>query len=374
MKLTKSTWAVAGAALVLIACGGGGDGDQASRVTFSSMVTFGDSLSDLGTYKVGTVAALGGGKYTINSSTDKNWTELLAAQLKVPALCPAQKGLDGSAGQGFSVPVVSYSGCTSYAQGGARVTNPVGPGNKLLGGGNAVLGQLTVPVVTQVANHLTTTGGAFSGKELVTVMAGGNDGIIAAETYVGTMQAITIGSGAPAAAAASPALIAAANTSMTTAGTELADLIKTQLVAKGAKYVLVVNLPNLGVTPYATAEEAKVAGSRAIIANFSAAFNTALQAGLANTPNVRIVDAYSIITDQVANPVQYSLTNVSSPACNLTSPSPNPLGSSLVCNASNTNSGDVSHYLFADSVHGTPYAYQLLAQLVAKDMAVVGWL
>jgi phospholipase/lecithinase/hemolysin len=50
------------------------------------------------------------------------------------------------------------------------------------------------------------------------------------------------------------------------------------------------------------------------------------------------------------------------------------LASSLVCNASNTNSGDVSHYLFADAVHGTPYAYQLLAQLVSKDMALVGWL
>ncbi len=373
MEITKSAWAAVGAALILAACGGG-NGTQTSKVTFSSLVSFGDSLSDIGTYKVGTVAALGGGKYTINSATDKNWTELIAAQLSVATPCPAQTGLDGSAGQGFSVAVVNHAGCTNYAQGGARVTNPVGPGNKLLGGGNAILGQLTTPVVTQVANHLAAVGGAFSGTELVTVMAGGNDGIMAAETYVGTMQAITAGAGgAAAAAAASPTLVTNANTAMSTAGTELATLIKTQILAKGAKYVLVVNLPNLGVTPYATAEEAKIAGSRAIIANFSAAFNTALQTGLAGTSNVQIVDAYTIITDQAANPAQYALTNVTTTACNLASPG-NPLGTSLVCSANNTNTGDVSHYLFADSVHGTPYAYKLLAQLVSKDLAFAGWL
>jgi outer membrane lipase/esterase len=71
--------------------------------------------------------------------------------------------------------VVNHPTCTNYAQGGARVTNPVGPGNKLLGGNNAVLGQLTVPVATQVARHLTKTGGRFSGREVVQVLAGAND-------------------------------------------------------------------------------------------------------------------------------------------------------------------------------------------------------
>jgi phospholipase/lecithinase/hemolysin len=372
MKLTKSTWAAVGAALILAACGGGdGNGTQTSKVTFSSLVSFGDSLSDVGTYKVGLIAsAYGGGKYTINSATDKNWTELIAAQLALPAPCAAETGLDGST---FGTALTFYSNCRNYAQGGSRVTNPIGIGNKNIPA-SAALGQLTIPVVTQVSRHLGVVGGAFSGTELVTVMAGGNDGIMAAETYVGTMQFITAGAGgAAAAAAASPSLVATANTTMTTAGTELAALIKTQILAKGAKYVLVVNLPNLGVTPYATAEEAKIAGSRAIIANFSAAFNTALQAGLAGTSNVKIVDAYTIITDQVANPAQYALTNATSPACNLASPG-NPLGSSLVCSAANTNAGDVSHYLFADSVHGTPYAYKLLAQLVSKDLAFAGWL
>ena len=171
-------------AAVLAGCGGGGGGDQTPKIKFSSQVSFGDSLSDVGSYSVGTVAALGGGKYNVNGAdgsvfqTGKNWTELMAAQFGLPAPCAAQTGLDGSAEQGFSVPATNHAGCTSYAQGGARVTNPVGPGNKLLGGANAVLGQLTVPVITQIQNHLAISGGSFKGDEIVFVMAGGNDALI----------------------------------------------------------------------------------------------------------------------------------------------------------------------------------------------------
>ena len=53
---------------------------------------------------------------------------------------------------------------TNYAQGGARVTIPIGPGNKALfnpadpsTSGDAI-GQLTVPVKTQVARVLMTLG------------------------------------------------------------------------------------------------------------------------------------------------------------------------------------------------------------------------
>ena len=39
----------------------------------------------------------------------------------------------------------------------------------------AGLGLMALPVVNQMANHLANVGGAYSGKELVTIMAGGND-------------------------------------------------------------------------------------------------------------------------------------------------------------------------------------------------------
>ncbi len=175
------------AGAILAACGGDSGnpqpGAQVNKVKFASQVSFGDSLSDLGTYNVGTVKALGGGKFTINGDntavnpalTGKNWTELMAAQFGLPAPCPAQTGLDGNAAQGFSVPVTDHAGCLSYAQGGARVTNPVGAGHKLTG---SPVGALTVPVVTQVKNHLARAGGKFKGDEVVFVMAGGNDVLV----------------------------------------------------------------------------------------------------------------------------------------------------------------------------------------------------
>ena len=124
MKNFKGTLAAVAAALLVAACGGGGGQSVSSKVGFNALVSFGDSLSDVGTYKVGTVAALGGGKYTVNSATALNWTEVIAADYGLPTPCSAQTGLKGMAAQGFSVPVTNHPGCTNYAQGGARVTNP----------------------------------------------------------------------------------------------------------------------------------------------------------------------------------------------------------------------------------------------------------
>ena len=187
------------AAVVLTACGGSESHHAAApaKPTFAAQISFGDSLSDVGTYAVGTVAALGGGKFTINGDNTginaalhgKNWTELMAAQMNLAAPCPAVTGLDGQADQGFAVPVVDHPTCSGYAQGGSRVTNPVGVNNKLTG---AVIGMLTYPVVTQIANHLGRTGDTFKSTDIVYVWAGSNDllinlgSMIAAATAAGT--------------------------------------------------------------------------------------------------------------------------------------------------------------------------------------------
>lgn len=201
------------AAAVLSACGGSDNNNSTTtppaKPVFASQVSFGDSLSDLGTYKVGTVAAVGGGTYTINGDNTatnaalhgKNWTQLMATQMGFTAAvgkapCPAQTGLDGVAAQGFAVPVTQFPLCTSYAMGGARVTNPVGPGNKLTG---AAIGQLTYPVVAQVALHLSRNGGKFAGNEIVYVWAGGNDLLMllgqltAAATAAGNAEGAKVG-------------------------------------------------------------------------------------------------------------------------------------------------------------------------------------
>jgi len=333
------------AAAVLAGCGGSNNAPQ-----FNGIVSFGDSLSDVGTYSVGAVKALGGGKYTINAPDSKNWIELMAPKLNVAAPCPAQTGLEGDPTLGFSAPVTNFSNCTAYAQGGARVTNPVGPGNKLLGGANAVLGQLTVPVAKQIQNHLALKGGTFNGNEIVFVLAGGNDVFI---------NLATVGAGG------SPT---AAVTAMGTAGAELAGYIKNLIVGKGAKYVAVINLPDVSKTPFALSQSAETQG---LINTMVTTFNSQLQQGLSGV-DLLLIDAYTVSRDQSANPVKYGFTNTTTPACDL-SPAKNALGSSLVCTKNNLIAGNTDAFQFADTVHPSPFGYKVLADLVAAELGKRGW-
>ena len=407
MKTWKYALSALGTALILAGCGGGGGSTSTSTIGFTSMVVFGDSLSDIGAYKVGVVAAVGGGKWTVNSPTAKNWTELIAAQYSLATPCSAQTGLLSIIPGITAVPVQNFSTCRNYAHGSSRVTSPAGPSSLAIqqgvyaatigAGGTAVqagtaaataagLGLMALPVVSQMANHLTNAGGTYSGKELVTIMAGGNDafmningvssaaaggaGAVGAAQFAGWsagVQASVAAGGLAAAGAAQQAAVAG----MAQAATELVAAINTQVLAKGAKYVTVVNLPDISQTPFATPLDAATKG---FINTLVTTFNSTLTAGLAGKSGVIIVDAYTQGRDQIANPAQYSLSNVTAPACSTTSTA-NPLaGSSLTCTSASTNAGDTSKYLFADTVHLTPFGYQLLAQFVTKNLATAGWL
>ena len=165
MSQIKLKLAALGAAVVLAACGGGHD-----VLRFDSMVSFGDSLSDVGTYKVGTIAAVGGGKWTVNSSTAQNWTELVAASAGTSAPCAAQMGLLPNIPGFVGAPVTNVPGCRNYAQGSSRVSNPLGPSAAGLQAppfNQVNVGLLAIPLTTQMSNHLSAAGG-YSGKELVT--------------------------------------------------------------------------------------------------------------------------------------------------------------------------------------------------------------
>ena len=435
-------------AAILSACGGS-DNDSAStspvaKPQFKAQVNFGDSLSDVGTYKVGAIAQLGGGKYTINGDrttvnpafTGKVWPELVATQLGLPASCAAQTGLEGS-GTGFNVPVINYPSCFNYAQGGSRVTEVAGPGNKLY---SPTVGQLTRPITEQIDRHLAKIGGKFNGTEAIFVMAGGNDalqlltnlntaattagGQVYAQTLIGALAAGTsnpataagtigtvfgteiatsgnvttattkaIGAAAQlgfatvvqpavngpivakaqADAAAAGAAYGQTNgpaqvTAMSLAGAQLAALVRTKLVANGAKYVVVNNLPDIGTTPQG---KSLPASSQTLVNGMVGAFNTALRAGIDGLEaNVLYVDLQTISIDQVANPAKYGISNAASPAC-----ATNQLGgTSLVCNGSNLNAGDVSKYLFADGVHPTPFGSSLIFKATTDAMVARGWL
>lgn len=345
MNKLRSALAAVVTAAVLAACGGGGAPE------FDRVVSFGDSLSDVGTYATpGLVAATGGGKYTVNSASARIWVEQLATRLNLGTLCAAQTGLNSSGPlAGFAAPVTNKSGCYAYGQGGARVTQAVGPANAALialGDSSGYLGQLTDPVVNQMNRHL--TAGGYTGSELVVVLAGGNDLF---------MNLGAVGAGTP---------VATAVTAMGTAGAELAGYIKSLVLDKGAKYVLVVTLPDVSKTPFAYSQSAQTQG---LIQTMSKTFNDQLTAGLAGLSRVIVADGYGRGQDVAARPAAYGITNGTATACDLSKAT---LGS-LGCSAATLVAGDVSHYQFADSVHPTPYGHQLYADLAMEALAKAGW-
>ena len=434
-------------ALLLAACGG------SEQVTYSSVVSFGDSLSDPGAYKVGQIAAVGG-MFTVNGITGAIgadpapsyvWPQLLAAAVVGTPSCAARVGFAGD--------VAPVLGCTNYAQGGSRVTDPNGSGHST--------GALTEPVVAQIQNFLAlpANAGKFQGTELVTVQGGANDMfaqadiLTAAATAAGTaagkaafMPAIIsrLAAGAPegatrtAAQTAISAAVAGASSgevsqmigaaigaaitdagnngytnaianaaaldsaaalaglatadanaagaaagaayaggtgagialaNMSTAGKELADAVKSML-AKGAKKIVVLNIPDASQTPYGVSAGPQ---QQPLILAMTQSFNARLKVELAGVSGVLFVDAFAENQKHFATPAQFGLTNVTDKVCKVDSVT-NPSGSSLFCNPTNVISGNTSRYLFADGVHPTPFGHSLFAQFVKKELVSSGWL
>ncbi|MEY4140043.1 MAG: hypothetical protein RLZZ371_2225, partial [Pseudomonadota bacterium] len=460
--------------------GGGGEGNQAPAISYTAVVSFGDSLTDAGTYGPGLINAgrlankSGGGMFTINGISGSvgsnpvpsyNWAQLISAATVGKVNCAARIG-------GFGTPITVVPGCTNYGQGGSRITNPAGT-NNAVGVGN-ISGPLTEPVVTQIANYIA-DGGSFSDKQLFTVLAGANEifaltaqlkadanavgsaafvqslisqlvagapianqiaaqgaiglavqteaakptatpttivtaAVTAAATHAGmnaytntaVANAAAIGAAAGVAGATAGTTYAAttganiAVTGMATAATTLAGYVK-NMVAQGARHVVVVNLPDVSQTPFATSTITVNNGvtdnsQQQLVYAMTTTFNQALAAALGATHGVPangvlLVDAFSENQRQIANPAHYALTNVKDVACNPALTPVNPAdattASSLVCTTNTlvTSAGgnavtqdQALHFLFADSVHPTPYGHKLLAQYVTKAMVIAGWL
>jgi hypothetical protein len=152
------------------------EGAPTTKGTFTALVSFGDSLSDVGAYAPATsltgngAPPYFGGKFTTNSATGTVWVENLATSLGL-LVTPAEVGF---AGQSVKCPAAAVNAalagtCTGYGQGGSRVTDPNGIGK--------AGGALTVPVKTQIANHLARFG-SFKASDLIVVFAGNNDAFV----------------------------------------------------------------------------------------------------------------------------------------------------------------------------------------------------
>jgi outer membrane lipase/esterase len=375
------------AALVVAGCGGGTtDSPLATRV-----IAFGDSLTDIGAYTPATQIPLGqaagvppffGGKFTTNThtgytatsntSTANIWVEWIAARLGV-AITPHEVGF-GPVPNRVKCPAAASNpalagSCTGYAQGGSRVTSPAGIGNP---NGNGINGAnpapMTIPMVQQVADHLTRFTN-FGSDDIVFVFGGNND------VFVQLAAAATIGP-------------VAATANVQTAATELANLVRNQILANGARRVAVMTLPDASTAPQFLAADAN---TRALVSSLSAAFNATLLTAL-NGADVRIIDVRALNAAVQASPATYGLTNITTPACDpariqtvtggrITD------GSSLFCNGApasafvtpvpNLNTlrtgASASAYLFADGVHPTTGGHRILADQVWNALKDFGW-
>jgi phospholipase/lecithinase/hemolysin len=383
------------AALCLAACGGGdpdvpGSGSPSGAPTtkgqFKAVVSFGDSLSDVGTYTPATSLSGNGsppyfgGKFTTNDNVNGStvWVENIATSLGV-VVTPAEVGFAGS-----SVPCPAAANpalaasCTGYGQGGARVTDPNGIGKSG--------GALTVPVVTQIANHLARFG-SFKSSDLIFVWAGNNDVLVQFGAFAA--KATQIQSDAAAGRInsdqANNALFAAqteAQAAVKQAALELAGYVRDQILAKGGVYVAVATLPDIAETPFGRSVPAS---AQPVLTDLSRLFNLWLTDGLTGQP-VRLIDVFALNKAIIADPSAAGFANVTATACEPATISAITGGrvtdgSSLFCSSTPgapynglRMGATASTWFFADGVHPTTGGHKAISDAFSRQLAAFGWL
>ncbi|MBD9367186.1 autotransporter domain-containing protein [Xanthomonas sp. XNM01] len=263
---------------------------------FSGTVFFGDSLTDSGHFRTQIPEAVRPvtGKFTTNPGLV--WAEHVARYY----------GGDGS---------TDNTGGDNYAQGGSRVTVQNGPAES---------------TVSQVTRYLASTGGRADPNALYSVWTGAND-------------IFAVAAGAPVAS------------TLQTAVTGVVQSVGA-LDAAGARYILVPNLPDMGITPQAIA--AGPAG-QAALTQLSSTFNTSMYGALAQAGyQVIPLDTFGILREIVASPATYGFRNVTQTGCLLA-----PGGNALTCNPTSYRTPDAAQaYLFADGVHPSDAAHGMLGQ------------
>jgi outer membrane lipase/esterase len=322
MKTKKRVLPALVASVLLAAAAPAVQAQQASNTgVFSTVVVFGDSLSDAGTFRpfllgLGLPASVVAGMGRFTTNPGPVWAELVSQYYSGTTATP------------------SNAGGNDFAQGGARVSSSPGV--------STPPGMPERPVSTQVTEYLARTGGAADPNALYALWAGANDVFF----NLGALQAGQITQ------AQLQANVLGAATS------EIQQIARLQ--AAGARYIMVFGLPDIGATP-AFAGSAATAGA---VTQISAGYNTTLWSGLASA-GIRVipVDTFSLFAEIRANPTLYGFTNTTSFACGPFPPITNASTiTSLFCNpATLVAPNAASTYTFADSVHPTTAVHAIIA-------------
>ncbi len=368
MKWRLSLVGLAAAALVA-GCGGGDDPVQ------PQVYAAGDSLNDVGVF---------GARFTVQSADANNpykvWVDHIAAAAGVSSMCPA-----------YEATLAPKAGCSGYAVGGAQI-NPVTlqRTNDLVSG--VTIGSDTTPmsVVQQIKDMA--SGRTFGPQDLILIDGGGNDANALASSLLeglnpqnplaaqaltayatvlkDLLPAATVDTALAGAASDPTALINLGGLYMQATATMLTSAIQTELLAKGAQRVVLLNLPDLSKTP---ALNAQPDSAKAIVSAWAQAMNAKLQSDLGTEPKVLIIDFFGTLNGWVANKGSariglVSLSNVTDRACGSTR-----ADSCLETTLDSSGPGDWRTHLFADNLHATPFANQLTANHVQAQIKAKGW-
>lgn len=289
---------------------------SAQAAAYSGLYAFGDSLTDIGNVYtatgglVPTPAYYTDGTHAGRFTNGPNYFDVLARDMSL-SVAP------------------SYAGGTDYAFGGARTNYSTSP--------------LVLSFNQQIA-QFDSSHAAADPNALYVLWIGAND-------MSDAIQATVLGN---------PSAIGSAiQTSMTGIGNAISDLS-----GRGAQHFLVMNLPNLALTPAINSYGNPTLSYLASTA--STAFNSSLSAllgGIAG-PGIQQFDVYSTLDDVVANPAHYGLSNVTNP-CYTGEIDGTSLGVPV------TTCANPDQYLFWDYEHPTAATHRILGDLAYASVAAV---
>jgi phospholipase/lecithinase/hemolysin len=272
---------------------------------YSQLIVFGDSLSDVGNIASATFGSDPGPYYWNNRfSNGPVYVESLATGLGLPAISS------------------STAGGNDFAYGGAQTS-----------GTGGLNGLFIKDVDEQVSQYVSTR--TADPNALYLIFAGAND-LINGQTNVS---------------------VPVNNISQ--------DL--NRLITAGARKFFVFNLPPLGYTP-------RFDGSITTFNqynNLSSQFNTSLATMLGNLQagnaalTVRSLDVASLFSQAIADPAEFGLTNVTTPAAPGLEPGTSSYDRSRI--ATNAN-----QYLFWDDLHPTTTVQAELAQYALVQLMLPG--
>ncbi len=265
--------------------------DEANSKPFSRILVFGDSLSDTGNFY-----QLSGGTppapyYQGRFSNGRVWVEQLADALGM-TIAPGDNYAVGGATTGF----MNYN--------------------------DGLNGRDYPGLLDEIGSFSATREAAEARGALFVVWAGANDFFLGLGS--GRAPAEIIGNGV---------------------GNTMQAI--QQLWQAGARHIMVVNLPDLGLTP-----DARAANMGAGLTQLSAAYNQVLDSALdslasAGIPTIR-VDAFATLRKMVAQPAQFGFTNVTDPLMYV--------------------GGNAAEFLFWDGVHPTTKGHAVFAEAAADSL------